>query len=843
MALQSLLKSWRMKLRASLPLRSESPNPQDAKPSVTYEEWRDQFTLDRLRVLYILGLIANPFFIIIDVLLYRDHLYTLLIIRAIMEVGFLFSFLGLRQQISFFKPHALLAFWILYPNVCLAQMTVELGGFTSTYYSGLNLVFLAAGVIVPAFWKSHLVAQLGTLLYYYGANFLQTITPLSQNAALENSFFLVWTCVAVLFSVYLYERLQRAELQARESEREVRKELEASNKKLVELDRLKSEFFANISHELRTPLTLVLGTMKALKKVSQTAESHGLLDSGVRNSSRLLLLINELLDLAKFESGRAKIDKRSVDLTAIVRGVAANFQSFKDRRIHFRGLTGPVPLEGDASQLKKVVYNLLSNAFKFSDREEGQVWIKLSQQDDEIQLEFEDNGIGIPTEQLHRIFDRFTQVEGSATRRYEGTGIGLALVKEIVTLHGGRIQVESKAGEGSTFTISLPRGSARLEDLGTADEEDDTISELFLAHATSIPTEEIPTESLPKDQPRVLVVDDNSDLRTYLARMLKPHYSVTCSRDGQEALELAQSVTPDLILTDVMMPRMSGHDLLKAVRNDERLAKIPVVFLTARAGTEARVESLEAGADDYIPKPFDESEVLARVANLIRSRNQERQLIELQKEKLSRFLPPHVAELVLSDAEGDFLKGHRQQVTVLFVDLRGFTALSESADPEDVIAVLREYQAEMGRLITEYEGTLEKFSGDSIMVFLNDPQPVPNHQERATRMAVAMVKSIQDLHDHWGKRGYELGAGIGIATGYATLGLIGFENRNDYAAIGPVTNLAARLCAEAQHGQILVPEKFFESVSGCFIAQPVGNVQLKGFRNPIAVHNITGIKG
>lgn len=818
-----------MKLRAPLTLMSESQNLRDAKPSVTYEEWRDQFTLDRLRLLYFLGLIVNPFFIIIDVFLHRDHLYTLLIIRVILEVGVLVSFFGLRQQISFFRPHALLAFGILFPNVCLAQMTVELGGFTSTYYSGLNLVFLAAGVIIPVSWKSHLIGQLTSLLYYLGVNIFRGQGVINLADVSLNLTILIWMCIAILVSVFLYERLHRAEFEARI--------------KLLELDRLKSEFFANVSHELRTPLTLTLGAFKALKGISLDSKVQELVQLGLRNGSRLLFLINELLDLAKFDSGKSKLEKQPVDLTAIVRGVAANFQSFKDRRIHFRGLTGPVPLEGDASQLKKVVYNLLSNAFKFSDREEGQVWIKLSQQDDEIQLEFEDNGIGIPTEQLHRIFDRFTQVEGSATRRYEGTGIGLALVKEIVTLHGGRIQVESKAGEGSTFTISLPRGSARLEDLGTADEEDDTISELFPAQATSIPTEEIPTESLPKDQPRVLVVDDNSDLRTYLARMLKPHYSVTCSRDGQEALELAQSVTPDLILTDVMMPRMSGHDLLKAVRNDERLAKIPVVFLTARAGTEARVESLEAGADDYIPKPFDESEVLARVANLIRSRNQERQLIELQKEKLSRFLPPHVAELVLSDAEGDFLKGHRQQVTVLFVDLRGFTALSESADPEDVIAVLREYQAEMGRLITEYEGTLEKFSGDSIMVFLNDPQPVPNHQERATRMAVAMVKSIQDLHDHWRKRGYELGAGIGIATGYATLGLIGFENRNDYAAIGPVTNLAARLCAEAQHGQILVPEKFFESVSGYFIAQPVGEFQLKGFRNPISVHNITGIKG
>ena len=229
-----------------------------------------------------------------------------------------------------------------------------------------------------------------------------------------------------------------------------------------------------------------------------------------------------------------------------------------------------------------------------------------------------------------------------------------------------------------------------------------------------------------------------------------------------------------------------------------------MIFITARAGTEARVESLEPGADDYLAKPFDENELLARVNNLIRTRAQERQLAELQKEKMARFLPPHLAEMIISGDREDFLKGHRTEITVVFIDLRGFTAFSETADPEDLMTVLRQYQAEIGALIAQYNGTLERFAGDAIMIFFNDPLPVPNHAEQAARMAIAMRNRIAELQAQWRKRGIDLGIGIGIATGYATLGVIGFEGRKDYAAIGPVTNLAARLCQEAKDGQILV---------------------------------------
>jgi class 3 adenylate cyclase len=344
--------------------------------------------------------------------------------------------------------------------------------------------------------------------------------------------------------------------------------------------------------------------------------------------------------------------------------------------------------------------------------------------------------------------------------------------------------------------------------------------------------------SIADDRPTVLAADDNADMRAYLQRVLAKPYRVMLANDGADALEQIRLHRPELVLTDAMMPRMSGYDLLKAIRADPTLLSIPVVFLTARAGTEARVESLEAGADDYLAKPFDEHELLARVGNLIRARAQERELAQLQKEKLSRFLPSYLADMILAGDREEFLKGHRANITVVFIDLRGFTEFAESAAPEDLMVVLREYQSHMGTIISEYEATLERFSGDALMVFLNDPLPVPNHIEQGVRMAIAMRSRVVGLCREWNNRGISLGAGIGIATGYATLGVVGFEGRKDYAAIGPVINLAARLCSEATHGQILVSERVWQSISKEFRGEHIGNLTLKGFHKPMATYNL-----
>ncbi|HJR77178.1 MAG TPA: ATP-binding protein [Nitrospiraceae bacterium] len=598
---------------------------EDLSPS-SYDGWRQDFARERLRTLYYLGFTANPVFLLSDFLFYRDQWPILLTLRVLLQTGHLIMFLAFVRRRTAVHPRVPLIAWVIIANVCLAHMTVTLGGFSSPYYSGLNLVLLAAAVIVPVSWPSHVSAQIATLVYYYGINVLSHQSAGAESAALQNSFFLIWTCIACLFSVYLYESLQAAEFQARLSERRAREELEQSHRKLLELDRLKDQFFANINHELRTPLTLSLGAFKALLKLPLVTEAHVVVQSGLRNTSRLLFLINELLELARFESGRADLRPVCVDLAALIRNVAANFESSEWRRVCFDDPPAPVPAQVDVRKMTKVLSNLLMNAFKFSDPEKGKVWISLASDPTHALITIRDNGIGIAEDQLNRIFDRFTQVEGQATRRFEGSGIGLALAREIVTLHGGQIAVQSIVGEGSTFTITLPRGEVDSHPLTSLDEEDTVVP--LKSEGTRPSLEEVATirDAAIADRPLILIADDNADMRAYLVRLLADEYRVISAYDGADALEKTRRAAPSLVVTDIMMPVMSGHDLLKAIRCDDALRTIPVILLTARAGTEARVESLEAGADDYVSKPFNEEELHARIKNQLRIHRQEQEL-------------------------------------------------------------------------------------------------------------------------------------------------------------------------------------------------------------------------
>jgi class 3 adenylate cyclase len=285
---------------------------------------------------------------------------------------------------------------------------------------------------------------------------------------------------------------------------------------------------------------------------------------------------------------------------------------------------------------------------------------------------------------------------------------------------------------------------------------------------------------------------------------------------------------------------------------------LPVIMVTALDPGQGRVKGIEAGADDFLTKPINQPELLARVRSLLRVKTLWDQLAELNRTleqrvadqvaqlerlgRLKRFFSPHLAEAIVAGGAEDPLKSHRREITVVFIDLRGFTAFAETVEPEEIMGVLREYHAAMGQLILEHDGTLERFTGDGMMVFFNDPTPVPDPGLRAVRMALAMRARVEDLARGWRKVGYELDCGIGIAQGYATLGAIGFEGRWDYGAIGTVTNLAARLCGEAQPGQVLVSRRFYGALEDLIEAEPVGELSLKGFSRPVTAFNVVGLR-
>jgi adenylate cyclase len=362
----------------------------------------------------------------------------------------------------------------------------------------------------------------------------------------------------------------------------------------------------------------------------------------------------------------------------------------------------------------------------------------------------------------------------------------------------------------------------------------------------------------PAPLPVALIVDDSAVNRKLLARLLDSlDIGSREAADGRAALDLLRAAGSDVavVLLDIVMPEMDGYATLAAIKAEEALRHLPVIMISGVEELDSVVRCIEMGATDYLPKPFNpavleariraslagkrlhdlEVESVARQAELLRT-------IERQKDELSRFLSPQVAALVSSAEGAQLLAGHRRQATSVFCDLRGFTAFSEAAEPEEVLGVLREYHAAMGALIVEHSGTLEHFAGDGMMVFFNDPVLQEDHEARAVRMALAMRERFAELAAAWAKRGYELGFGIGIATGYATLGRIGFEGRYDYGMVGTAVIVASRLSSAALAGQILLSPRTHAAVEAVVVVEPVGDLQLKGFSRPISTVNVLGLR-
>jgi adenylate cyclase len=364
--------------------------------------------------------------------------------------------------------------------------------------------------------------------------------------------------------------------------------------------------------------------------------------------------------------------------------------------------------------------------------------------------------------------------------------------------------------------------------------------------------------------PRILIVDDNpTNLEVLQVRLKAQGYELVTAVDGMDALAKVREFEPDLVLLDVMMPKLDGISVVKQLKQDSTFRFTPVILVTAKADTRDVVAGLEAGGDDYLTKPFEQAALVARVRSMLRikelhdkvqaqseqlsSWNQSlekrvaEQLEEIERiSRLQRFLAPQVAKMIASSdaSEAQLASSHRREITVVFCDLRGFTSFTDSSEPEEVMAVLREYHESLGELIFRYEGTLERFLGDGIMIIFNDPLPCPEHTRQAVGLALDMRDQVDRLAKEWSRRGHNLGLGIGIASGYATLGQIGFEHRREYSAIGGVINLAARLCGEARPSQIVISQRAFGSIETSVEAALLGELSLKGFNRPIPAYEV-----
>lgn len=403
---------------------------------------------------------------------------------------------------------------------------------------------------------------------------------------------------------------------------------------LAEIDRSKTAFFSNVSHEFRTPLTLMLGPLEDLLQAESDVHKKAQIEATHRNAMRLLKLVNNLLDYSRVEAGRIQAAYQALDLAELTTDLASSFRSIIEKAgmqllVSCDQLTGD--FYADRQMWEKIVLNLLSNAFKYT--LEGTILVDLKQDGDFAFLRVTDTGVGIPEKELPHMFERFHRVENSAGRTHEGTGIGLSLVHELVHLHGGEISVTSMEGKGSVFTVKIPSGKAHLPEAqvvaSTRETEMSTITAPFIREAYSLLQDEAKQGSDEVTQTssdivstpdhtvslenNILIVDDNGDMRAYLKRLLEPYFTVNTASNGSDALKRIRHNRPSLVLSDMMMPVMDGKELLKFIRNDEDLYSLPVIFLSARAGEEARIDGLEAGADDYLVKPFSAAELLTKV--------------------------------------------------------------------------------------------------------------------------------------------------------------------------------------------------------------------------------------
>ena len=647
-------------------------------------------------------------------------------------------------------------------------------------------------------------------------------------------------------------------------------ELDIANNKLKELDTTKTKFFTNISHEFRTPLTLLISPLESILQKEYGKEisySNSIFKSMLQNGVRLLKLINNLLDFSKIEAGRMSLEKQNTDIVKLIEYYKSSIQSSIESRglqIAFYDNTDGVTAYIDRDLIEKAVFNLLSNAMKFTP-DRGEIMLLLEQHDEEhFSISVKDTGIGIPEDKLDSIFERFSQVDGTASRKYEGTGIGLSLTKEIVELHGGNISVKSKPGKGSTFTVTLPIGKPdddKLED--EIQDIEEVKSYLLTDFQNEKPEETVEEESSTEKVHHILIVEDNADMRSFLKALLEQDYFFHSANNGREGFEKAKEIKPDLILSDVMMPEMDGYEFTGKIKTDDELKGIPVILLTAKADVLMKVEGLETGADDYLSKPFNSKELRARIKSQLKMKDLRDRVSEhrdslqdevksqmevlLRNDRIKKFLPPQLVDSLLS-GNIDVLdrKTERKKLTIFFSDIKDFTPMVDKLEPEELSFILNDYLTEMTKIVHQQGGMLGQFIGDAILVYFGafDGRGEKEDVRACIMMAMDMQKKMVELQEKWKKKGITQPFKIrcGINTGYCTTGNIGSDERMEYTALGNAVNLASRLESAAEPESILISETTKLLAEDFFDYNAKGEIDAKGFNYPVKVFEVVGAK-
>ncbi len=566
--------------------------------------------------------------------------------------------------------------------------------------------------------------------------------------------------------------------------------LERQNEALERLNNLKDEFLANTSHELRTPLNGMIGIAEsmmdgAIGQVSELQRKNLLLI--VQSGHRLATLVNDILDFSKLRHKTIELQFQAVGLREIVEVVLTLSQpliSNKDLQLVNAIPSDLPPGQADENRLQQILYNLVGNAIKFTEKGSVEISATVVPGNEQLTITVSDTGIGIPEDKLDQIFESFEQGDGSTAREYGGTGLGLAVTKKLVELHGGSIRVESTVGVGSRFTFTLPVTSGQV----AASASDRSYLSCVLRSREEVNESEslkplIQTNDN-SQQFKILMVDDEPvNLQVLINHLSLQNYSLTQASNGAEALTaIEQGLKPDLILLDVMMPRMTGYEVCQKIREKFPANEVPILMLTAKNQVNDLVEGLSIGANDYLTKPISKNELLARIKTHLRLSN--------LNIAYGRFVPHKFLQLLNKESIVDVSLGEnvQQEMSILFSDIRDFTSLSEMMNPEDNFKFINAYLSRMESAIVENNGFIDKYIGDAIMALFS------GNADDAVKAGITMLHRLSDYNQHRANSGdVPIKIGIGINTGSLMLGTVGGKNRMDGTVISDAVNLASRL--------------------------------------------------
>jgi len=633
-----------------------SVEPSEAQLQEVWRNWLASRNLGAARILTIAIAVLYPLFGLLDRMVVPERLVTnFWVLRIAVTVASLGLFLVSRSRKGSEFQTAVTVSITLVTGLGIVLMVVLLGGLEHPYYAGINLVMIGAGLMF--LWPPRVSLGVfgGIMAAYLIGGILASGGRLTQEA-ISNLFFLLSTGILVTVGSFFTYRSQYQQVRTNQILELTKASLQKANEQLIALDRFKNEFFQNITHELKTPLAMILPPLELMRSGELgrfSEEQLATIQTMSRNAMKLLKLIQDLLDMAKLQDAKIRLRVQEVDFSHYVRDLVESIRPLTDRKgieLTFENGSGPMMAFVDPDKMERVLVNLLSNAAKFTPAN-GHICIRLVREDGQLHLTVADDGPGFPPEQNERIFERFYQVEMGGTRKYGGTGIGLALARELVLLHGGRIWAESVPGKGATFHLHLHTGrdhfrpealerrqerrdvvsGQRTEDQGIVDWTQAMLGDpafrlLDIADATErrVVERDLGEETRPFT---ILVVEDTADVARLVHLTLRQMARILVAEDGRKGIEIARKMRPDLIVTDLMMPGMDGLEFTRHIRGDEVLKTVPIVMLTARADSEDQIAGMEAGVNVYLTKPFHPRMLLSTVRSLLHIKESEADVV------------------------------------------------------------------------------------------------------------------------------------------------------------------------------------------------------------------------